>query len=223
MRSWSILTATLATLPAIAGRAEPQLDISLKAGANAATLNEQSRFNRYGFSGGVASQVRWRAAEQLSFAGQLELLYTPRGADVVFDGEPAGRSRGHYIDIAIAFRPELRLGPARVYALVGGGLDVLLRANIENAAGAAEDITDDLHRIDVALLGGLGVAVPLFPGTVGPAHIDTVFVEVRHDIGLLDTDAVNGGFKNRTSSLMLGLSFGVRRPPPAAATTASSE
>lgn len=65
--------------------------------------------------------------------------------------------------------------------------------------------------------------MPLFPGTVGPAHIDTVFVEVRHDIGLLDTDAVNGGFKNRTSSVLLGLSFGVQRSPSAAATTASSE
>ncbi|HEX7839957.1 MAG TPA: hypothetical protein VF469_20915, partial [Kofleriaceae bacterium] len=73
-------------------------------------------------------------------------------------------------------------------------------------------------RIDVALLGGAGVALQLPDHTVGPFHLGAVFLEARHDIGLFDTDAMVGGFRNRTSSLMLGLSLAVGgEPPPAVA------
>jgi hypothetical protein len=108
----------------------------------------------------------------------------------------------------------MRLGPVSVYLLLGGGLDLLVSANKDDAAGAGQDITGGLHRIDVALLGAAGVAVHLAHREPDAFHLDTIFVEARHDIGLLDVD-LNGGFKNRTSSLMLGLSLAVGGGPPA--------
>lgn len=189
--------------------AEPGLGIALKGGGNAATLAEDNRFNRYGITGGLEGYLRNPLTDQISLGGQIELLYTPRGAKAILDGEYLGQFRYHYIDVMAAARPEVRLGPASLYVLLGGGLNVLVKANKENAAGVPQDTTDGLHRIDVTLLGALGVALYLPPQTMGPFRLGTVFLEARHDVGLIGTDLMIGGFKNRTSSLMLGLSLAV--------------
>jgi hypothetical protein len=118
----------------------------------------------------------------------------------------------------VAARPGTRLGPADVYLLLGGGPSFLVSAN-KTVSGTNQDITGDLHRVDVALLVGAGLALHLSQQASGPLHLGTVFLEARHDIGLLDTDAVNGGFKNRSSSLLLGLSFIVAGPAAAGASS----
>jgi hypothetical protein len=86
-----------------------------------------------------------------------------------------------------------------------------------------EDITSDLRRIDVALLAGAGIALHLPLQELGPFQLGTVFLEARHDMGLIDTDPVNGGFKNRTSSLMLGLSLLVGGSPSPATAAGSAD
>jgi hypothetical protein len=86
-------------------------------------------------------------------------------------------------------------------------VNLLLSAETEDITGAKTDITGDLRRIDVALLVGTGIALQLPRRQLGPVRLGAVFLEARHDRGLIDSDAVNGGFKNRTSSLMFGLSF----------------
>jgi hypothetical protein len=194
----------------------PELTIALKGGGNAATQDESYRVNRYGFSGGLSGDLKWSLIDRFLLAGQIELLYTPRGAEAIVQGEHVGKVREYYFDLTIAARPEARLGWASVYLLVGCGLNLLVSANKDDAAGTAQDITSGLHRIDVALLGAVGVALHLPHRELGPFHLGTVFLEARHDIGLLDVDA-SGGFKNRTSSLMLGLSFVVGSLPPAKA------
>ena len=192
-----------------AARAEPGLELALKAGPNAATLDEPSRFARYGVTGGLAGHLEWPLVDRFSLGGQVELLYTPRGAEAFFDGVYVGETRGHYLDLVVAARPEARFGPASVYLLLGGGLGLLVRADKLYASGMMQDITDDMRRLDVALLVGAGVAWhPPGQGT-GPFRLGTVFLEARHDHGLLDSDGLVGGFKNRTSSLMVGLSFAV--------------
>jgi len=189
--------------------AQPELEMAIKGGLNAATLAEDNRVSRYGFSGGLSGDLEWPIIEHFLLGGQADLLYTPRGAKVIFGGEYLGESRQHYLDLMVTARPGVALGPANVYLLLGGGLSLLLTATKESASGAKENISGDLHRIDAALLGGAGIALHLPRCELGPFKCGTIFVEARHDIGLLDTDAVNGGFKNRTSSLMLGLSFGM--------------
>jgi hypothetical protein len=131
-----------------------------------------------------------------------------------------GESRQHYIDLIFMMRPEARFGSLSAYLLLGGGLNLLMSANKDNVSGAMTDITDDLHRIDIALLGGIGLALRFSSDEARAFRLSSIFLEARHDIGLLDTDAINGGFKNRTSSLMLGLSFAVGGSPvPGASST----
>jgi opacity protein-like surface antigen len=120
-----------------------------------------------------------------------------------------GKTRSHDIDLMVAARPGIRLGRVSLYLLLGGGLNVLLDASQVNSSGGGEDLNDDLRKYDLALLAGVGGALHL---PRGPARLGTVFLEARHDRGLLDTDLTNGGFKNRTSSLMLGLSFALTSP-----------
>jgi hypothetical protein len=194
-----------------------ELNFALKGGINAATLDHANRENRYGFTGGLSANFQLFTTDRRLLGGQIELLYTPRGANAVFDGVMEGRSRSHYIDLVLAGRPEARFGAISVYLLIGGGLDFLMSANKDDAAGPGQDITRDLRRIDISLLVGAGVAWRLSNKEFRLWHPRTVFVEARHDIGLFDTDLVNGGFKSRTSSLMLGLSFAFGNLPPAAA------
>lgn len=205
-------------------RADSDLHLSLKGGFNAATLDHEFRENRYDFSGGIAGDLQARVSERFSLAGQIEFLYTPRGANVVFEGEKQGEFRDHYVDLVAAVRPGVQLGPANVYLLLGGGLNLLVNATTESVTGAKQDITGDLRRIDVALLGGAGVALRLSPRELGPFHLGTVFLEARHDIGLLETFHDTSGFKNRTSSVMLGVSFvmgGGTAAPRGSSSTAS--
>jgi hypothetical protein len=187
--------------------------ILVKAGGNAATLAEDHRYNIYGFTGGIAGYLQHAYGSQFSLGGQLELLYVPRGAKVMDGNDYLGQSRSNYADAMLSIRPNMRLGAISLYVLLGGGLSLLVNARKENASGAEQDITAELHKIDVALLGGAGVAWHLANGTTSTFRMDAVILEARHDIGLLDTDLVNGGFKNRSSSLMLGLSFVVGGSP----------
>jgi hypothetical protein len=190
------------------GHAQPALDVALKGGPNAATQAQDFRVNRYGFSAGLSGSAQWSMTNRFSLGGQLELLYTPRGSETVFEGENIGRLREHYLDLALMARPAASLGPVSFYLVLGGSLNLLMSASKDDATGAGQDVTNGLHRVDVALLGGIGAALHLSHHEPGPLHLGTVFVEVRHDIGLLDVD-LDGGLKNRTSSLMLGLSFDV--------------
>lgn len=187
--------------------------MALKGGIDAATQAEDFRVNRYGFSGGLSGSLQWSIFDRFLFGGQAELLYTPRGSKTIFQGQQVGQARDHYIDLALVTRPEARFGSMHVYLLLGGAVNILMSADKENAAGTEQDITDGLHRLDVALLGAVGIALQLPERNMGPLHLGTMFLEARHDIGLLDVD-LGGGFKNRTSSVMLGLSFVVGGSAP---------
>jgi hypothetical protein len=212
-----VLILVLFWLMPVKAYAGPGVSIALKGGPDAATLAEADRSNKYGFSGGISGYHPWALTEQSSLAGQLDLLYTDRGAEVVFDGDSIGKTRLHYLDVTLSARPEINLGPMSVYLLLGGGLNLLLSASQEDSLGSKQDIIEGLHRVDLELLAGAGVALHLSDKELGPLYLGTVFLEARHDHGLIGIDAVDGGFENRTSSLMLGLSFALssgRSAPP---------
>jgi Outer membrane protein beta-barrel domain len=196
--------------------AESELGIAAKSGPNAAALAAENRTVRYGVSGGLAGYLRWPLSDQFSVAGQIEMLYTPRGTDVIIDDELLGRFRQHYLDLAVTARPAARLGPASFYLVLGGGLNLLLSANRKDPSGESQDITDGLRRVDVALIAGAGVAFHFSRRDLGPFQLDTLFLEARHEHGLISVDAMNDGIENRNSSLMLGVSFVLSRGGKAA-------
>lgn len=199
-----VLVNGLASSPA---DADSEFGIMIEGGPAMSTLSHDNRANRFGFSGGVAAYLGRALADRFSLAGQVELLYTGRGADVVFNGDSLGGIRQHYFDLMLAARPEVRLDPVSLYLLLGGGVNLLVMASDEDATGMSQNVTDDLRRLDVALLVGAGAALHLSRRDLGPFQFDAVFLEVRHDYGLVDIDPMDGGFKNRTTSLMLGLSI----------------
>jgi hypothetical protein len=211
-------------------QADPELDVALRGGLSAATHAGEFRAHRYGVSGGVGASLQWELEGRFLLGGQMDLLYTTRGSELVSDGFKQATFEEPYFDVALAARPGVRLGRADVYLLVGGSLNVLWRVHRDSASGASEDLTEFFRRVDVALLGGAGVAFHLLPEGWGPFRRGTVLFEARHDHGLLDTVAVGGELEleNRTTSFMLGVSFtlGSRStepspvrsdPPPSAA------
>jgi hypothetical protein len=215
-----ITTIWLFPLPT---RAESELEVAFKSGLDTATLDHEFRVARYGFSGGVEGHLQWFLSDRFSLAGQVELLYTPRGTEVVVGGTSQGKLRQHYLDAVVAARPEAWFGRISLYLLLGGGINFLVRADSENAAGLSQDATNDLRRIDVALLVGAGAAWHFPPRGAGGFRIGAVSLEARHDQGLIDIDKMNGGFKNRTSSLMLGVSFMVGSSASPAKATGQAE
>jgi hypothetical protein len=204
-----LLTIVLAWLIPSIAIANPQGEVSFKGGPNAATQARKYRYHKYGLSGGLAGGVERALTERLSLGGQVEILYTPRGSKILFEGEGPGWTWMHYLDLMVMARPRVRFGRASVYLLLGGGLCFLLSANQVSSTGGGEDLDDTTYRLDVALLAGAGVALHLPRRGPRRFRLDTLFLEARHDHGLLDADIPSGGFENRTSSLMLGLSFAV--------------
>jgi hypothetical protein len=202
------LIIILLCLPRLS-EAQPELGLSLKAGLNAAMWDGKQRYERkFGVPGGLTGDLRWSFGPRFSLGAQLALLYMPRGTES-FDrttGELLAVVRQRYFDIAVAFRPEARVGSVGVYFLLGGSWSILLNANAVDDRG--RELSVLYRRHDVALLAGLGGALHLPSHRLGPFRLDTVLLEARYDRGLLDfVSASDISRKNRTASVMLGVSF----------------
>jgi hypothetical protein len=191
-------------------KAQPEPSLSLKAGPNATVWDKEHHEHNYGFCGGLAGDLQWPFGARFSLGAQMALLYMPRGTEQFSPntGEFLGTYRQHYFDIAVAIRPEARAGSAGVYLLLGGSWSILLNANVVDELGTRRDV--NLRRHDVALLAGLGGALHLPSHRLGPFRLDTMFLEARYDRGLLDFLRQDDfSAKNRTTSLMLGVSFAI--------------
>jgi hypothetical protein len=207
---WSVAMNRLALITLLClprfSEAQPELSLSLKAGPNAAVWDREHHEHSYGFSGGLAGDLRWPFRARHSLGAQIALLCMPRGTEVISPntGESA-TFRQHYFDIAVAIRPEVRVGSVGVYLLLGGSWNILLNAYSVDVLGRKDDVV--FRRHDVALLAGLGGALHLPSHRLGPFRLGTVFLEARYDRGLLDFLPDDNSAKNRTTSLMLGVSF----------------
>lgn len=208
-RSGSVAMLILVWLAPAPAHADPYAGFSLKGGVAGAKYNKPNRTLRYGPSGGIAGHLGWSLAGRLFLGGQLELLYTPRGTRVVFSGVPSGNNLHHYIDVAITVRPEVRLDPVRLYLLLGASRNHLTSAHNWSAIDTHHDVTHLVRETDVALRAGIGVVLPLPRQSLPPFNRLSVFLEACHDRGMIDFDIVDLGFRNRSSSLMFGLMFGL--------------
>lgn len=226
-----LFVGTALSLIPISVQAQPEIDVAVKSGAGISDVTRDPQaegvpHHRYGFAGGFAGYVHWPLVSRFFLGGQLDLLYAQRGTDAFFLGERIARNRYHYFDATLAIRPETRIGAARIYVLLGGGWSSLLKGSQLNTdTNKKRDITEFLRRYDVTLLVGAGVAISLPHPQLGPFRLNTIFLEVRHDRGLINTDVEDDANKNRSGSLTLGLSFALgsnAAAPSDPATTAAT-
>jgi hypothetical protein len=209
LRRGSVAMLLLVWLAPVPAHADLYAGISLKGGVAGAKYNKPNRALRYDPSGGIAGHLGWTLAGRFLLGGQLELLYTPRGTRVVFSGVPSGNSLQHYYDVAITVRPEVQLDPVRLYLMLGASRNHLTSAHDWSAINAHFDVTHLVRETDVALRAGIGVVLPLPRQSLPPFHRLSVFLEACHDRGMIDFDIVDRGFRNRTSSLLVGLTYGL--------------
>lgn len=216
LRPWIGIILFLAP---VSVQGEPEVGMAFKSGVSISDLTRQpgaegNPHHRYGYSGGLAGYAQWPLDRRFLLGGQLDLLYTQRGFDFFFEGARFARDRYHYLDITLVVRPEARFGVARIYALLGASWASLLKANgRSDNNGMVRDLTEFVRRYDVALVVGAGVALQIPYRELGPFRLDAIFLEARHDRGLINTDFENDANKNRSGSLMLGLSFALGSRP----------
>jgi hypothetical protein len=200
-----VLAVSLGSAPA---HADPYAGVSLKGGIAGAKFNRPHRHNRYDTTGGAAGHLGWQLTGRFSLAGQLELLYTPRGTQVTFYYPPPSANSLHrYFDVAITARPEVRLGPGSLYLLLGASRNHLISADVWRATTGHSEVTHLVRETDVALRAGIGAVWPLPRHTPSAFHRLSVFLEASHDRGMIDLDLYGLGVRNRTSSVMAGLTF----------------
>lgn len=134
---------------------------------------------------------------------QPEVLYLSKGADLLVDSVVVGAFDVRYIEFPLLARIAIpateRVTP---YLLAGPTLGVLRSFKLEDYEdGTITDRTDQVNRIDLGLLGGVGVELALSGG-----HALTI--EGRYDRGLA-TIAEDGSqdLKNSVFTFLLGYQY----------------
>lgn len=184
----------------------------VKVGVDAAKFNQEDRTNKYGLSAGVGGHVDRSFNRGVVLGGQLEVSYVQRGSDAVVNDNLQSSIRMHYLDWVLTARPAMRFGVVEPYVLLGAGLCVLMNAKNRNDSNVTEDITGNLHRVDVLLAMGAGVAYRPFAVRSSGFGLDALFIEARYERGLVDIDTMDLGIENRNAALLLGASFALGAP-----------
>ena len=206
MKTTCIIVSML-TILGLATGARADSSWFIQGGVDGAKFNQDYRTNKYGLLAGVGGHIGKPLSERLLLGGQLELSYVQRGTKAVVNDVLQSNIRLHYLDATLLARPTVRFDQVGAYALLGAGICVLMSANDKNENGMSQDIIDSLHRIDASLVMGAGMMFRPVAKSQGPLRIDSFFVEARYELGLVDVDTADLGFKNRTLALLLGVAF----------------
>jgi hypothetical protein len=180
-----------------------KIKAGIKGGLNASNLyidDVDDENARIGFHAGLYGQL----ASSSAVALQLELLYSGRGTESVYDApiNQTVRYNFHYIDLPVLV--VVKLGDAADLHL-GGYASYLLDATIKYdgdlADGVDEIDRDNLKSYDVGLVGGVGV------------NFGAVQVGARYNYGLVklaDSDAAEfliGDSKNSCAQLFIAFNL----------------
>jgi hypothetical protein len=192
-------------LLAFAGTASAQVQPSIKAGINFASLNgefdedegdETQMQKRVGgvFGAGVSIPT----SDRVTF--DLDFLYSQEG--VKLKGGQAGDSdatlRLDYIRIPMLFRIGVGSGTGG-YFLVGPSVGIRVNAKVKSDEGGTEDVSGDYKKADIGIAVGAG------------ANIRKFFLQGTYMFGITDTNKGSGDttFDNRNSVItaLVGVRF----------------
>jgi hypothetical protein len=162
----------------------------LKVGANLSTFkvtpNPPDTSNRTGFVLGVFT----RSPFSRRFALLSEFQYSQKGAKIREGGREV-KVKIDYFEVPILLDVRLNhTGPARASLVIGPHYGIRLKAKEDG-----RDIKQDVKKLDIGLIAGLGVSVG-----------DFVF-DGRYTWGLKDIENGAGVTKNRTVGLSIGWKF----------------
>jgi opacity protein-like surface antigen len=109
-------------------------------------------------------------------------MVVTKGVEVEVLDDNVGYTSLRYLEIPILLRRDIPVGDsAALFVVAGPGLGVLLSAkNVENDGGT-EDIKDETKDLDIGLIVGGGVGVPLSSG-------GALEIEVRYEHGMVSVD-----------------------------------
>jgi hypothetical protein len=174
----------------------------LKVGFSSATLNflpeNDSRdleniASTFGFVGGVSFLIPTGRIGGY----QIEALFHQKGAQNLLRRDD--KLRLTYLEVPVLLHLDVyQRDPRAVYVIAGPALAFNVQASYESD-GEKEDVMDGIENVDVGLVIGAGV------------ELRRINIEGRYTFGLRsafrDGD-LDGAFKNRTLSLMVGFRFG---------------
>jgi hypothetical protein len=174
----------------------------LKVGFSSATINFlpggdsrdlDSIASTYGFVGGVSFLIPTGRIGGY----QIEALFHQKGAQNLLRRDD--KLRLTYLEVPVLLHLDVyQRDPRAVYVIAGPALAFNVQASYESD-GEKEDVMDGIENVDVGLVIGAGV------------ELRRISIEGRHTFGLRsafrDGD-LDGAFKNRTLSLMVGFRFG---------------
>jgi hypothetical protein len=170
----------------------------IKVGSNVATIAESGDGgDELGPKGGFIVGGYLTAAVNDRFAFQPELLYSQKGGGGS-DGGDDFSVNVNFLQVPALLRVDFPAdGRVRPFLLAGPAFGFRTGASIE-FAGDEEDIADDVARMDVSGIVGVGV------------QLSRAVVEARYDHGFRDLDREDGDndAKSRTFSVLVGISLG---------------
>jgi hypothetical protein len=183
---------------AITGTASAQVQPSIKAGVNFATVNgefdedhgdETEMTHRIGAAVGAGVSIPTRS-DRVTF--DVDALYSQEGVKLKVGqaGDTDATLRLDYIRIPMLFRIGVGSGSGG-YVLVGPSVAFRVNAEVKSDEGGTEDVSDDYKTVDFGIAVGAG------------ANIRKMFVQGTYTFGLMDTNKHSGDttFDNRNTSI----------------------
>lgn len=158
-----------------------------------ATQDLENVASAFGFVGGVSFLIPTNRAGGV----QVEALFHQKGAQNLLRRDD--KLRLSYLEVPVLLHLDVyQRDPRAVYVIAGPAMAFNVHASYESD-GEKEDVTDGIEDFDVGLVAGAGV------------ELRRLNLEVRYTWGMLsafEDGELDGSFKNRTLSLMVGYRFG---------------
>jgi Outer membrane protein beta-barrel domain len=168
--------------------------VGIEGGINMATLKQNPDFavaptRTNGITGGLFASFGPDVV-----TGQIEILYSEKGARFATSGEP--QLKLTYVEIPIAFRIQMARTPSRHFAIfLGTNFGINLTAT-QTASGVDSDVKDSIDMLDYGLIVGAGFQAGRLIGNV----------RYTHGVRDISEDTTNK-LRTRTVTAMVGISF----------------
>ena len=174
---------------------------------------EDSAAERLGVFGAAAAafvRMEFGRLNDIGFGIQPELGYSPRGADVEFEGAYLGNTRTSYLDLSVLGRLEVAaIESLALHAAAGPVLGILLSARSGDSDGSSSNSREITSKLDASLALGVGATFDITPRFA-------LTFETRYVQGFVSIDDTGQNeIQNRAIFFSLGVAARLGQSKPA--------